>query len=233
MHQHANTCIIAFRESLAPVVVVALFCVALYVMLEPVMVKGQTAQETFTISTTVTDEISFVAGPNNVALGALSGITGGTGTGQTTVRVRTNNVDGFHMTLQASSSAGMLGDTTVGVIPAYVPAIALTPDYTFTTPANSARFGYTIQASSTADMVQLFLDNGTNACNQAAGQNNSGTCWLNASTSPVTILNTGSASPASGATSTIQFRVTINANPSPAIPNDTYTATTTLTVTEN
>jgi hypothetical protein len=219
----------ALRESTALVLVAALLFVSIFLAVEPTVAKGQSEQ--FTISMTVTDEISFLFGPNNIALGTLSGITGGTSVGETTVRVRTNNADGFNMTLTASSSAGMEGVSTSGVIPAYTPALAGTPDYTFITPANSARFGYSVLASTSAEVVQAFRNDGDD-CGIGA-LNTVGNCWLNATTGPMTIINTTAPSPASGATSTIQFRVTINADPSPAIPNDLYRATTTLTIAEN
>jgi hypothetical protein len=205
----------------------------LFLIVEPAIGDAASASSQFTETLSVTAEISFLVSGSNLTLSpSLAGITGGTANGQTSVRVLTNNALGYAMTLTASSSLGMIGDSQGGTIPAYIPASGTTADYTFTTPANTARFGYTVEASTTADTAQAFLDNGSNTCNTGA-VNGTDTCWLNASTSAVTIINRTTETSASGSTSTIKFRAVISANPVPAIPQDTYTATTTLTATTN
>ena len=96
---------------------------------------------------------------------------------------------------------------------------------------NRARFGYSVEASTTADLVQAFKDDGAN-CNTGAGDT-ANSCWLNASTTAFTIVNRSTATVASGATTTIKFRVVVNPNPVPTIPDDAYVATTTLTASAN
>ncbi len=205
----------------------------LFVIVEPAMSDAASASSQFTETLSVTSEISFLVSGSNLTLSpSLAGITGGTANGQTSVRVLTNNATGYSMTLTASSSLGMIGNSQGGTIPAYIPAVGTVADYTFTAPANTARFGYTVEASTTADTAQAFLDNGSNTCNTGA-TNGTDTCWLNASTSAVTIINRTTETEASGSTSTIKFRAVINSNPVPAIPQDTYVATTTLTATTN
>jgi hypothetical protein len=164
---------------------------------------------------------------------SLGGLTGGTANGSTQIAVNTSNSTGYNMTIQASSSLGMIGSaSSTNYIPAYVSAANGIPDYTFTTPANSARFGYTVNASTTSDVVQLFRNNGT-TCNQSGGSPNGTNCWLAATTTAVQIVNRTTSTPSTGATTTLAFRVQITSNPNPAIPNDTYVATTTLTATTN
>lgn len=211
-------------------IVFGLFLSFLFVLIEPTISRAVTSQ--FTITQSVTAEISFSTAPSNVTMnGALAGITGGTSNGGTQLIVTTNNATGYNMTLTASSSSGMIGNANGGTIPAYVPSATNVPDFTFTTPANTARFGYTAEASTTADLAAAFKDNGS-ACNVgSADATNS--CWLNASTTAFTIVNRSTATAASGATTTLKFRVVINANPSPAIPTDTYVATSTLTAVVN
>ena len=203
----------------------------MFVVVEPAI--GNAVEDQFTVSQSVTSEISFITPTSDITMSpALAGITGGTSNGQTTVRVLTNNALGYTMTLTASSSVGMLGIANGGNIPAYVPAAgSTTPEYTFTAAANTARFGYTVEASTTADLSQAFKDTGT-ICG-AGSSDTVNQCWLNASTSAVTIMNRSTATTASGSTSTIKFRVVINSSPVPSIPQDTYVATTTLTATTN
>ena len=203
----------------------------MFAIVEPAVSIGATTTSQFTISQTVNAEIAFATPASNVTMSpSLGGITGGTANGATQVIVTTNSLGGYTMTLAASSSLGMIGNaSSTYYIPAYVPSTGGVPDYTFTVPANAARFGYSVKATTTSDVAQLFRDNGS-ACNTGSN-NTAGQCWLNASTSAVTIINRTTPTPANGATTTINFRVGISSNPNPVIPNDTYVATTTLTAT--
>lgn len=208
-----------------------------YFTAEPALAVAGTATSTsqFTISQQITSQIAFATTAANITMQPIGGITGGTSNGATQVVVTTNSLTGYTMTIQASSSLGMIGNaSSTNVIPAYVPASPLVPDYAFNAPANTARFGYSVAASTTSDVDQKFLNNGS-ACNTGA-TGNSGTgstfnCWLNASTTPIQIVNRTSPTPAGGATTTIGFRVVVMSNPNPVLPSDTYVATTTLTAT--
>lgn len=219
---------------------VSLFALSfIFAVVEPAMSFGALTTSQFTISQDISKEISFVTPASNIILSpSLGGLTGGTSNGQTQVVVATGNSTGYNMTLTASSSVGMIGNaSSSNSIPAYVPVVGNVPDFSFTTPANAARFGYSVAASSTGDNVTLFKNSGA-ACNTGINTNSptsNGTinCWLNASTTAVTIINRSLQTPASGATTTIYFRVNINSNPNPVIPNDTYVATSTLTATTN
>jgi hypothetical protein len=208
-----------------------IIAMALFAAVEPAIGFGATATSTsqFTISQTVGPEISFATPATNVTMApALGGVTGGDATGTTQVVVFTNDHLGYQMTIQASSSVGMIGNTNpANSIPAYVPGTAGVPDFNFTVPANAARFGYTVEASTTAEATAFFKNNGT-ICNAGAA-NGLGHCWLNATTTPFFVIDTSAATVASGSTSTLKFHVKINANPAPAIPDDAYVATTTLT----
>ena len=224
-----------FYKTLRQVITLSLVGLAIFILAEPTLGLSQTTQSTFTISQTVGKEISFTTTASNITMSpaSLGGLTGGTSFGSTTVVILTNDHLGYHMTIAASSSLGMIGNaSSSNYIPAYVPSVAGVPDYTFTTPANRAYFGYTVLGSTTADVDQHFRSNGSNAC--ATGSTNDGAhCWLNASTTNMYITNSNYYTPASGATTTLVFRVTISANPAPTIPDDTYVATTTLTATAN
>jgi len=99
-------------------------------------------------------------------------------------------------------------------------------------------FAYTVSASNTPDLDQTFLDNGTNTCGTGSlDTGGNSTCWFNASstgpgaTIAEPIINRTSPTLATGATTTIFFRVELPSNPNPTIALDTYTATATLTAT--
>ena len=215
-----------------------LIVLALFLLVEPAIgLSATTATSQFTISQTVSAEVSFLTPASNVILTtsggstSLGGITGGTSNGGTQVAVVTNDRAGYTMTIMASSSLGMIGNASSSqYIPAYVSTTPGVPDYTFAVPPR-AYFGYTVEASTTADTAQAFKDNGS-TCNTGSG-NTSDSCWLAATSTQYTIINRNYLTPGSGATTTLKFRVVITPNPNPVIPDDTYVATTTLTATVN
>jgi len=211
--------------------------VVLFVGIEPAVSLAGTATSTsqFTISQTVSSEIAFATPASNVIMTtaggqtSIGGLTGGTTNGVTQVAVTTNNLTGYNMTIQASSTVGMIGNaSSTNNIPVY--ASTTLPDYNFNVPVNKAYFGYTVNASTSADVVQAFKYSGT-TCNTGSTVD-SAHCWTAATTS-FQIINRSLPTPSTGATTTLNFRVIINSNPNPVIPNDTYVATTTLTATTN
>jgi hypothetical protein len=205
-----------------------------YLMVEPSISRSQ-ATDQFTISQAVTSEISFVATAADVTMNtSIPGITGGTANGSTQVRVYTNDASGYTMTIAASSSPALQGNSQGGSIADYTPASANVPDYTHSVGANTGEFAYTVSASTTSDLAQKFLDNGSDTCNTgSADTSGSATCWYGLSTTATSTINRLTETAASGATTTIFFRTQITSNPSPLIPEDTYVATTTLTATTN
>lgn len=215
----------------------ALALYSAFISLEPQV--GQSANKQFEITQTVTEEITFVLAPSNVTLSpALSGITGGTSNGATQVRVRTNNSTGYSMTMVASTSPAMQGDTQGDTIEDFSTTTnpMAEPEFNFTetevpdTPGHA--FGYTVEATTSTDVDQSFLDGGSSDCNTGSTQTAS-SCWIGASTTAYTIINRASETPGSGATTTLRFRVVIDANATDTTSEDTYTATTTLTATVN
>lgn len=201
----------------------------LYIVLEPSITKGS-----FTVSQSVTTELSVLTPANDIVLSPSIDVSaGGQANGQTQVVVKTNDHLGYLMTIAASSSLGMIGiASSTKYIPAYVTSTPGVPDYSFNVPANSAYFGYTVEASSTSDLAQNFKDS-AGLCNAVSGGDTVDKCWMSATTTAYTIINRTSATALSGATTTLKFIVVINSNPNPGIPNDTYVATTTLTATAN
>ena len=210
---------------------------ASFFILEPSVGRAQLSPQTdeFEVTQEITAEISFETTANDVTMSpSIASLTGGTSYGQTQVVVNTNNATGYNLTIAFSSTTAMIRDGGGGVINNYAPAVDGTPDYAFTTDT-FAQFGYTVVASTTSELDQSFLDNGSNACNQPAGSdtNATSTCWMDPDDVAEHIILTNSFTPLSGSTTTIGFRVHVPANPSPAVPTGFYTATATLTATTN
>ncbi len=211
-----------------------------FVALEPTISLGASVS-TFTVTQQVTTEISFLTTPSNILMSpSIGGLTGGTAYGQTQLVVSTSDSQGYQLTLFASSSGAMIGiASSSNSIPAYIPTATTSPDLAFTVPANAARFGYTVAASSTGDVDPFFKY--STVCNAGATATGNPSniapaslnCWINASSTTRVLINRTTQTPASGATSTLFFQVKINSNPSPVIPNDNYVATSTVTANAN
>ena len=218
---------------LLSVTAAAVSCVVLlasFVILEPTI--GQAATDEFTISQTITGEISFSTPASDVTLApAIAGLTGGIANGSTDVVVTTNNATGYNMTIAFSSSTAMYRNGGGDDIDNYATAVAGTADFTFDSTEVFGQFGYTVEAAINADIDPTFRDNGA-TCG-AGGSYTANACWMNPSTTAETIINTNAATPSGGATTTVKFRVDIPANPVPAISTGTYTATATLTALTN
>jgi hypothetical protein len=210
---------------------VAVFCalVLTFGVFEPVVSYGFAAtSSTFTIRQTVTDEISFTTpGTTTTMTGSIAGISGGEATGTTQVVVRSNSFTGYTMDISFSGAPAMRGITYNNQnIRDY--ATGTQPSFAFIA-STSAQFGYSITASNTADVAQSFLNNGT-GCNAVGGSSTFARCWAKPSTTNFRIINK-TTSAATGATTTITFRVVVPANPAQNIDADTYQATATLTAT--
>lgn len=200
-----------------------------FTMAEPTLSRA--VEDQFTITQVVTSEIAFATTADDVTMTpSLGGLTGGTSNGTTTVVVLTNDSSGYVMTIKASSSPAMQGMTQGGSISDYTPAVAGVPDFAYSVPTG-AEFGYTVLASTTSDLAQKFLDNGS-TCNTGSNDT-SGTasCWYNLSTVATSTILRTTATPTSGSTSSIVFRLTINSGA--GVVEDTYRATTTLTAVTN
>ncbi len=206
-----------------------------FLVFEPYIAHGIT--DVFEVTQEITSEIAFETNPNDVTMTPpLQGVTGGNSFGTSTVAITTNNTTGYNMTIHFASTTALQGDFVSSVIDNYTPAVGGTPDYNFSVGANDAEFGYTVNSETTpGDIDPDFKDNGSNSCGGGATGTALGKCWYNQAdaTSPFTIINRSTATPGTGATSTIVFQVGISANPSPAIAEAFYTATATLTAVTN
>lgn len=218
------------KECISGALILNLAFAVMFVMAEPTI--GKAIEDQFIVTQVVTSEISFATTASDVTMTpSLGGVTGGTSNGTTTVVVLTNDTSGYTMTVIASSSPAMQGDLTTASIADYTPAAAGIPDFTYSVPT-SAEFGYTVSASTTADLAQKFKDDGASACNTgSADTSGSASCWYGLSTVATSTIVRSTATPASGSTSSMTFKLTINSGA--GVTEDTYKATTTLTAVTN
>jgi hypothetical protein len=229
--QHLQDAAVEFSRALAVGALIGAMLMIIYLAFEPVISRSQ-AVGTFEVTQEITGEISFATPAADVTMDPpIASLTGGTSTGATQVVVSTNSITGYNMTIAFSSSTAMNQRTGTSSIPNYTPATPGTPDFTFSNvPLNSAEFGYTVEATTTLDIDDTFEDNGASDCS-GSGTFTADSCWMNPSTTAQQIINRTTIAPNSGATSTIKFQLVVNPNPNPGIPADFYTATATLTAT--
>jgi len=219
-----------FKQILSLTLILNILIFTGYSIFEPQSVEA--VEDQIQIFQSVTAEISITS-PSDVTMSpAIPGMTGSGGTpstGQATWTVITNNKEGFTMTFKASTSPALRGNTTNDYFADYTPSNPSVPDYNWSIAANAAEFGYTVEPATAADTAQLFKDNGS-ACNTGSNQT-ADKCWYSASTTAVTVINRTSSTSSSGENEVIKFRAEQGSNTFKL--EDTYTATTTVTVTMN
>lgn len=226
---------IIFKEITKDALMVATACMVLcaifFTLLEPALSLGQ-VNSVFTITQQIDGEISFTVPATNITMtGAIQGITGGNATGTTQAVVRTNQGNGYNMTIAFSTTTAMRGLVSGSTaIRDYGTSTAAEPTFQFTA-SSAALFAYSVTATTSTDVEQSFLNNGT-ICNSVGGSSTLDRCWKGPATSTFMIINR--LTPAiGGATTTIKFVVNVPSNPSPALVQDLYQATATLTATNN
>ncbi len=208
-----------------------LLCFTTFALLEPTLSLGQ-VPSTFTITQQITDEISFTVPATNITMvSPIQGISGGNATGTTQTVVRTNAINGYNMTIAFSTSTsamrGIVSSSTS--IRDYGTSTAAEPTFLFNS-STSAQFAYTVSATTSTDLDPSFLNNGTN-CN-AGSTMTADRCWKGPATTTFMVVNRTS-SAGGGATTTVRFVVNVPSNPVPALVQDFYQATATLTATNN
>lgn len=151
---------------------------------------------------------------------SIPGIVGGTANGSTTVTVTTDSSAGYQVTISAGVSPAMQKGSDS--IPDYTPAGA-NPDFTFSTDAGEAHFGY---SPSGIDVASRFKDDGISSCGGGSSETELA-CWDGLDTVAETIVQRTSANTPNGSTTTLNFRTWIGGGVNQTA--GTYVATTTLT----
>jgi hypothetical protein len=218
------------KEALMVATACMVMCAILFTLLEPALSLGQ-VNSVFTINQQIDGEISFTTPAANITMtGAIQGITGGNATGTTQTVVRTNGGNGYNMTIVFSTTTAMRGTVSGSTAIRDYGTVGAEPTFLYTA-STAAQFAYSVTASTSADVEQSFL-NAASACNSGGGASTLDRCWRGPASSTFMIINR--AIPAGGgATTTIKFVVNVPSNPSPALVQDLYQATATLTATNN
>lgn len=217
------------KKIISSVLILGILVMTGYMFFEPEMIKA--VADSVVVTQAVSAEIT-ISSPADVTMSsAIPGITGNLGaprTGSATWTVKTNNDTGFNMTINSSVSPSMQLDGTYNFSD-YSPSAANVPDYTWASPAASAaEFGYSVEPATVADTAALFKDDGT-ACNVGA-LNTADRCWLNASTTAVTVINRTTNTSSAGEAEVVKFQTESNAK---YLKEGNYTATITATATMN
>ncbi len=224
--------------SLISAALIVLLLLSSLIIFEPVVSRAITDE--FTVTQTVSSAIAFAASTTDVTMdGTLDGLTGGTSYGTTTVRVTSNNATGYNLSIKFSSTTAMIRNgSTASEIQNYVYSTS-TASYPagFDTSLAYAQFGFTVNASTTSEISSVFTHNGSLCGTSNNGSFTVNNCWRGASSTNASaateLINSSAPTPASGSTSTVQFRITIPNGPVPSVPNGTYVATATLTALDN
>jgi len=150
---------------------------------------------------------------------SLGGLTGGTSNGSTSVVVLTDSPSGYELTIRSENAPAM--QSIVGTIADYVPVASPAADFAFATGTSDSHFGFSPEGD---DVALRFKDSG-GVCG-IDSLDTTLACWDGLSTSDI-VIATGQSNQPDGATTTINFRVSVGSS-APVIAG-TYIATTTLT----
>jgi hypothetical protein len=170
-----------------------------------------------------------ISSPADITMSpSISGITGGTASASTSWTVITDNPAGFSLSIRSTSAPSMILDANWNFSD-YTPSTANVPDYHWQSPpSGQAEFGFTVEPETPADTVQLFKDDGTN-CNTGT-LNTVDMCWLNASTTNVTIVNRSNRTDSNGEDEKVKFKTESNGK---FLKEGNYTATIIVTAVVN
>ena len=150
------------------------------------------------------DTYISLTSPADANLGAISGLLGGTGDASSTWLVTTNSPTGYVLSVRASTDPALKAGSAG--IADYGPSGGI-PDFTFTVPATTSAFGFTVEGS---DIVQRFRDNGS-ACNTGSSDGVDA-CWDGFSTTSSPVASAASGNHPSGTQTVLKYRVKIGAS---------------------
>lgn len=153
---------------------------------EPAVVIAATeTTSTIVVSLQVTNEVAMTCGTTVSMSPSIGGYSGGTANGTATCNVTSTGA--YHIALNATGSPALI-HRTLGSgtnFANYTPSTANVPDYTWSVAGTAAEFGYTISSTKPATVFK----NDGGACNAGSNNPDGSKCWLNASTTPVTVIS--------------------------------------------
>jgi hypothetical protein len=134
-----------------------------------------------------------------VLLPSIGGVTGGTATGNFFATVITDNVAGYSLFINASTSPALkVGSYSFAD---YTPTVANTPDYNWSIIATTSEFGFSPEGT---DITQTFKDNGSTCATST--QDMPDKCWYNFTTTTQQVSQLYSANYPAGGTTTIKLQ---------------------------
>lgn len=229
------------KKTISMVAIISLLAMGGYMFFEPTLSSAAGGpgngpyDDSITVTQSVSSELSINAPANVTMSGAIPSISGNAGaprTGSVTWNVITGNVEGFNLTLKASTSPAMRLNNSGDIFTYfsnYTPNASTTPDFDWTSPATSqAEFGYTVEPATTADTVAKFLDNGL-ACGTGS-LNTANKCWYPTTTEGEQIINRSSNTLEAGENEVVRFNTESNAK---LLKEGDYVADITVTATQN
>lgn len=145
--------------------------------------------------------ISLTMATATTMLPSIPGLTGGTATGLTKAMVKTNNVVGYTLEINASTTPAMQKADLSKYFADYTPAGA-NPDFNWQILSNTSEFGFSPKGD---DVVQKYLDNGSSECNEPGGSNTPDKCW-DKFTVTAKVLSMSSSANEVGATTTVNLK---------------------------
>lgn len=215
------------KKTLSIFLALAIIFSGCYVFFEPQLMGAATAYDEITVSQEVTGEIELSSPADLTMSPAIPGLTGGVGVGTTTWNATTTNSTGYNLSLTASTSPALqysgnsFADYDTGTADA-----TTSPTYTWSVGASAAEFGYTVEGHS--NIAAFFKDTGA-ICNAGSGTT-AYTCWNNASTTGVQIVNRATAATTYESTN-VGFRAQVTSGRN--LPSGTYSGKIGITATTN
>ena len=145
--------------------------------------------------------IALTIDSSTVMTPSFTGLSGGIANGSMASVIKTNNDSGYSLQLSASTSPAMVKEDLSASFANYTVA-GSSPDFTWLINNSDSEFGFTPEG---ADLVQDYLDNGSNTCNVSGGVDTADACWDKIDQLAKT-LSRSAAADESGATTTIKVR---------------------------
>ncbi len=127
------------KKSLAYSMCAAVVLASAFALLEPSYLQAQSASDTVQVTLTVDSGITITS-PSDATMSPNLGVAANSSIGNTTWNVKTNDPDGYTLTLRASTTPAMQASGGL-YIADYTPATPGTPD-TWSVPSGSVEFGY-------------------------------------------------------------------------------------------
>jgi len=217
------------KQSLSLTLIISLVAFGTFVLLEPQLTKGVT--DDTTVSLVVEDEITLVCSSTAALAPNIASVSGGTATSTFLCTIETTDASGYNLNIKKSQKL-MIADVANQ---RFDDISIATTTWDFPAPgAGNETFGFCVNsAASTTDIVQTFLDNGANTCDQAAGSVTAWKCWTGITTTAATtsVAIRATATPIGGVT--IEFGLRAVAGGSNSLTSGNYYTTTTVTAVTN